>query len=194
MTKALAEIAWLLGLAGWYVIRHPFERRARKVRISRSLFDWREGALLGTGFLGLLIIPAIYVASGFPAAFERPFIPAVAWLGLVCLVAALWLFRRSHADLGRNWSISLQMRDGHTLVKAGVYRLIRHPMYSSFFLLGIAQLLLLPNWFAGFAGPVGAGILFAFRVGREERMMLDSFGDEYRAYMAETKRIIPWIL
>ena len=83
MTKALAEIAWLLGLAGWYVIRHPFERRARKVRISRSLFDWREGALLGAGFLGLLIIPAIYVASGFPAAFERPFVPAVAWLGLV---------------------------------------------------------------------------------------------------------------
>ena len=60
-------------------------------------------------------------------------------------------------------------------------------------LLGIAQLLLLPNWFAGLAGPGGAGILFGFRVYREERMMLDFFGDEYRAYMAETKRIVPWI-
>ncbi len=194
MTKTIAGFVWFLGLVGWYVIRHPFERRARKIRVSKSLFDWRERSLLGAGFLGLLVIPGIYVTSGFPAAFDRPFVPAVAWLGLLPLAGALWLFRRSHADLGRNWSISLQMRPEHALVRSGVYRLIRHPMYSSFFLLGVAQLLLLPNWFAGIAGLVGAGILFAFRVRREERMMLEFFGDEYRAYMAETKRIIPWIV
>ena len=125
---------------------------------------------------------------------DRPFIPALAWLGLVPLVAALWLFRRSHVDLGRNWSISLEVREQHALVKTGVYRLVRHPMYSSFFLLGLAQMLLLPNWFAGLAGVVGAGILFLFRVGREEQMMLESFGDDYRAYMAQTKRIVPWIV
>jgi protein-S-isoprenylcysteine O-methyltransferase Ste14 len=67
-------------------------------------------------------------------------------------------------------------------------------MYSSFFLLGVAQLLLLPNWLAGVSGLIGVGLLFVFRVMREERMMLDSFGDEYRAYMASTKRIIPWVL
>jgi len=194
MTTLVAELVWFAGLVGWYIIRHPFERRARKIRVNTSLLDWRERALLGAAFLGLLVIPAIYAVSGFPAALDRPFLPAVAWLGLAPLIGALWLFRRSHADLGRNWSITLQMRDEHALVKSGVYRLIRHPMYSSFFLLGIAQLLLLPNWFAGIAGPVGAGILYGFRVRREERMMLEFFGDEYRAYMAETKRIVPWIL
>jgi len=106
----------------------------------------------------------------------------------------LWLFRRSHVDLGRNWSISLEVRDHHALVKNGVYRLIRHPMYSSFFLLGVAQVLLLPNWFAGGSGLVGAGILYAFRVRREEQMMLESFGEEYRTYMTDTKRLIPWML
>lgn len=194
MTKTIAEIVWFLGLVGWYTIRHPFERRARKVRVRESLFDWREQSLLGAAFLGLLVIPAIYAVSGFPAVLNRPFIPVLAWLGLLLLIGALWLFRRSHADLGRNWSISLEMRDEHALVKSGVYRLIRHPMYSSFFLLGIAQLLLLPNWFAGLAGPVGAGVLYGFRVRREERMMLETFGDDYRTYMAETKRIVPWIL
>ena len=103
------------------------------------------------------------------------------------------MFRRSHVDLGRNWSISLQVREQHALVKTGIYRLIRHPMYSSFFLLGLAQLLLLPNWLAGLAGVVGAGILFAFRVRREEQMMLESFGDDYRSYMSQTKRIVPWV-
>jgi protein-S-isoprenylcysteine O-methyltransferase Ste14 len=194
MTKTIAEIVWFLGLVGWYTIRHPFERRARKVRVRETLFDWREQSLLGAAFLGLLVIPAIYAVSGFPAVLNRPFIPVLAWLGLLLLIGALWLFRRSHADLGRNWSITLQMRDEHVLVKSGVYRLIRHPMYSSFFLLGIAQFLLLPNWFAGLAGPVGAGILYGFRVRREERMMLEFFGDDYHDYMAETKRIVPWIL
>jgi protein-S-isoprenylcysteine O-methyltransferase Ste14 len=86
------------------------------------------------------------------------------------------------------------VREQHALIKSGVYRLVRHPMYSSFFLLGAAQMLLLPNWLAGTSGLIGAGMLFAFRVLREERMMLESFGDEYRSYMANTKRIIPWIL
>jgi protein-S-isoprenylcysteine O-methyltransferase Ste14 len=194
MTKGLAEFVWFAGLVGWYVIRQPFERRAKKIGVTKSLFDRRESSLLVIALVGLLVIPAIYVLTGFPAALDRPFIPAIAWLGLVPLVAALWLFRRSHVDLGRYWSISLEVREQHAVVKTGVYRHIRHPMYSSFFLLGVAQLLLLPNWLAGFAGIAGAGVLFAFRVAREEQMMLESFGDDYRAYMASTKRIIPWII
>jgi protein-S-isoprenylcysteine O-methyltransferase Ste14 len=194
MTQTVADLLWFAGLVGWYIIRHPFERKAKKIGVSRSLFDRRESGLLALAVLGLFVIPAIYVLTGFPASFDRPFIPAVAWLGLVPMVGALWLFRRSHVDLGRNWSISLEVREQHALVQTGVYRLIRHPMYSSFFLLGLAQMLLLPNWFAGLAGVAGAGILFAFRFRREERMMLESFGDDYRSYMTHTKRIVPWIL
>jgi protein-S-isoprenylcysteine O-methyltransferase Ste14 len=194
MTQTVAALVWFAGLVGWYIIRYPFERKAKKIGVRRSLLDWRERSLLAVAFLGLLVIPALYALTGFPASLDRPFIPAIAWLGLVPLIGALWLFRRSHADLGRNWSITLQVRDQHVLVKRGVYRLIRHPMYSSFFLLGLAQMLLLPNWLAGISGVMGAGILFAFRVLREERMMLESFGDEYRDYMTHTKRIVPWII
>jgi protein-S-isoprenylcysteine O-methyltransferase Ste14 len=194
MTQTVAALVWFAGLVGWYIIRYPFERKAKKIGVRKSLLDWRERGLLAVAFLGLLVIPALYALTGFPASLDRPFIPAIAWLGLVPLIGALWLFRRSHADLGRNWSITLQVRDQHALVKTGVYRLIRHPMYSSFFLLGLAQMLLLPNWLAGISGVMGAGVLFAFRVLREERMMLESFGEEYRAYMTHTKRIIPWII
>ena len=194
MTQTAAALIWFAGLVGWYIIRRPFERKAKKVGVSKSLFDRRESSLLALAVIGLFVIPAIYALTGFPAALDRPFIPAVAWLGVMPMAGALWLFRRSHVDLGRNWSISLQVREQHALVKTGVYRLIRHPMYSSFFLLGVAQLLLLPNWFAGLAGLAGAGILYAFRVGREEQMMLESFGEAYRAYMTDTKRIVPWII
>ena len=75
-----------------------------------------------------------------------------------------------------------------------MYRLIRHPMYSSFFLLALAQLLLLPNWLAGASGLVGVGLLYTFRIRQEERMMLERFGADYRDYMASTKRLVPWSL
>jgi protein-S-isoprenylcysteine O-methyltransferase Ste14 len=55
----------------------------------------------------------------------------------------------------------------------------------------VAQALLLPNWVAGFAGIVGFGTLFFGRVGREERMMLETFGDDYRAYVSRTRRLVP---
>lgn len=194
MTKTVAAIVWFAGLVGWYIIRYPFERKAKKVGVSTSLFDRRESSLLALALVGLFVIPAIYILTGFPAALDRPFVVWIAWLGIVPEIGALWLFRRSHADLGRNWSISLELRERHALVKHGVYRRIRHPMYTSFFLLGIAQFLLIPNWLVGLAGVAGAGVLFAFRVAREERMMLEGFGEEYRAYMAHTKRIVPWII
>jgi protein-S-isoprenylcysteine O-methyltransferase Ste14 len=194
MTKMTAALIWFAGLIGWYIIRHPFARKAKKIGVSKSLFDYRDLILLAVASLGLFVTPALYTLTGFPASLDRPFIAAIAWLGLIPLCVSLWLFRRSHVDLGHNWSISLQVRKHHTLVKTGVYRLIRHPMYSSFFLLGLSQMLLLPNWLAGASGLIGVALLFVFRVRREEHMMLQTIGDEYRGYMAGTKRLIPWVL
>jgi protein-S-isoprenylcysteine O-methyltransferase Ste14 len=64
-------------------------------------------------------------------------------------------------------------------------------MYTAFWLWALAQAVLLPNWMAGFSGIAGFGTLYLFRVGREEKMLLETFGDEYRGYMSRTRRIIP---
>ena len=141
-----------------------------------------------------MIVPGVYALTGFPRVLDRPVVPWIAYLGVAVLCGALALFYRSHLDLGRNWSISLEIRNEHRLVRTGVYRLIRHPMYSSFFLLALAQLLLLPNWLAGASGLVGVGLLYTFRIRQEERMMLERFGADYRDYMASTKRLVPWSL
>ena len=45
----------------------------------------------------------------------------------------------------------------------------------------------------GAAGLVGFGTLFFGRLGREEQMMVDSFGNNYRAYMERTYRVFPGI-
>jgi protein-S-isoprenylcysteine O-methyltransferase Ste14 len=66
-------------------------------------------------------------------------------------------------------------------------------MYVSFWLMAIAQALLLQNWFVGLAGIVGVGILYFFRVKKEEKLMLDTFGGVYRDYASKTARLIPYI-
>ena len=193
MTPLVAKAIWVLGVVGWFVIRYPHDRRARRTPKLRRANGRREIMLMTISAAGLGIIPFLYVISDGPRFANYTFHPWQAWLGAAVFVAALWLFYRAHKDLGRNWSVTLEVREEHTLVTSGVYSRMRHPMYSAFWLWALAQALLLPNWIAGPAGLVGFGTLFLFRVEREEAMMIEAFGEEYRRYMARTSRILPGI-
>ena len=193
MTPTWAKLIWCLGVAGWFIIRYPHQRRSRRTPTARRSDRGSEVVVLTISIVGMLVLPAIYVLTDEPRSANYPFQPALAWLGTAVFILALWLFHRTHKDLGRNWSVTLEIRDRHALVTDGIYRHIRHPMYSAFWLWAIAQALLLPNWVAGPAGLVGFGTLFFFRVGREERLMEETFGDEYRRYVARTRRVIPLI-
>lgn len=193
MTPGAAKAIFLLCVISWFAIRYPHERRSRRTPVNKNARGLREHIVFWIATTGLGIVPILYVATGFPRFASRPFVGAVAWLGTLSFLAALWLFHRAHHDLGRNWSPSLQLRVGHTLVTTGVYAHIRHPIYAAFWLWAVAQALLLPNWVAGLAGLVGFAILYVLRVGEEERLMLEAFGEEYRSYMNRTARIVPWI-
>ncbi len=191
---ACSKIAWALGVIAWYLIRLPFERKAKRAQVADARHrTLREMVLLSISTLGLGIVPAVFAATGFPKSLNYALSPVQMVAGVCVFVVALWLFWRTHRDLGRNWSVTLEIKDAHQLVTGGVYAYVRHPMYSAFFLWAVAQALLLPNLLAGPAGLIGFGILFAFRVGREEAMMRQTFGPAYEAYCARTRRIIPGI-
>jgi protein-S-isoprenylcysteine O-methyltransferase Ste14 len=193
MTAALSKSVFVILAIGWYLIRYRYVRRSRRETIVRTARGPRESALLLISLTGLGILPLIFVATGIPKFASYPFHPIQGWLGLLFAIATLWMFRLTHKALGRNWSVSLDVREGHRLVTDGIYSRVRHPMYSAFWLWAVAQALLLPNWVAGFAGLVGFGTLFFGRVAREERMMLEMFGDSYRAYMERTDRVFPLV-
>ncbi|MBZ6079206.1 protein-S-isoprenylcysteine O-methyltransferase [Microvirga puerhi] len=194
MTPTIAKAVFVFLAAGWYVIRVPHARRSRRTPISRSARGMREIVLLLISLTGLGILPFIYVVTGFPRIASHPFQPAVAGMGILLAIGSLIMFYLTHRALGRNWSVTLEVRERHKLVTEGVYERVRHPMYTAFWMWALAQALLLPNWVAGFSGMIGFGTLYFFRVGQEERLMLDTFGDQYRAYMARTARLVPWIL
>ena len=191
VTPLLAKIAWWAGILGWYVIRYPHQWRARQIPRGEKPGRMLELTLLSISFCGLFVIPVTYVMTNQPGFADYMFSPAVAWLGVIVFALSLVLFYRTHSDLGRFWSRTLEIRPSHQLVTTGIYSYVRHPMYSAFFLWALAQALLLPNWIAGPAGLAGFGTLFCFRIRREERMMEEAFGDAYHAYATRTRRLVP---
>jgi len=193
VTVLIAKLVWCAGVVGWYAIRYPHQRRSRKTLVASRLERVRDTVLLLISFTGLFIVPVIWVAAGVPRFADYPFQPVLASIGTAAFGAALYGFYRTHRDLGRFWSVTLEIRQTHELVTTGVYRHVRHPMYAAFFLWAIAQALLLPNWIAGFAGLAGFGTLFALRLPREERMMEATFGDAWRDYAKRTARVLPGV-
>jgi len=172
------------------VIRAPHGQRSRGVKVVMTRKGPLEIALLTLAWLGFFV-PLIWIATPVFAFAEYPLRPILLVVGTLCLALGLWLFHRSHADLGTNWSITLEVREKHQLITKGIYRSIRHPMYLALLLYSLGQTIALPNWVAGPSYLVAFGILFVFRVRREERMMVEEFGADYEAYMARTKRLIP---
>lgn len=193
--NTVSKALYFLGLLAQVVIRAPHERRRGQARVEVDLADGLEKSLFGLLSAGILLIPTIYALTPWLDRADYRLSPKAERRmgagGAGVLALSLLLFWRSHADLGRNWSPSLQLRKDHALVTRGVYRHVRHPMYASEWLWSIAQALLLRNWIAGWAGAAAFLPLYLLRVPREERMMLDKFGQVYRAYMDKTGRVVP---
>jgi protein-S-isoprenylcysteine O-methyltransferase Ste14 len=192
MNPWIAKVVVLAATLTMIAIRAPHGRRSRNIKVAKSLKTPIETGLLILAWIGFFIT-LIWLTSPVLsfAEYSLSLGPLVA--GVICFVVGLWLFYRSHADLGTNWSITLEVREQHRLITQGVYHRIRHPMYLALVLYSVGHALVIPNWVAGPSNLIAFAILFALRVHAEEQMMSDAFGDEYAAYAARTKRLVPGV-
>jgi len=115
------------------------------------------------------------------------------WLGLVLGVLSIFLTVWIHVNLSINFSSLLHVREGHTLVTTGPYKWVRHPMYTVLFVHFLSILLLTRNWIIGLVPIVIFVLVVAGRLKNEEKLMTETFGDEYRRYMEHTGRFLPGI-
>jgi len=187
-----ARAAVIVGSMTMVVIRAPYGARSRRIKVVKSRKGTLEIVLLTLAWVSFFV-PLVWVVKPVMAFADYPLRPLPFLAGVSCLALGLWLFQRSHADLGANWSITLEVRDKHQLVTQGVYRHLRHPMYLALILYSVGQALVLPNWVAGPSYLVVFVLLVALRLGPEERMMREEFGQEYDAYVARTKRLLPGV-
>jgi protein-S-isoprenylcysteine O-methyltransferase Ste14 len=194
MNDDFFKIVFVIYFVMGCLIRIPFARRSKKVKSGTDQTPRIEKLLFVPIFFGMQILPFVYLLTGWLDFADYRFSAWIGVVGAIVFVIALWLLWRSHIDLGGNFSVKLRIREEHSLVTGGVYSRIRHPMYAAHLLWAIAQVLLLHNWIAGPAFLVTSLPLYLLRIPREEKMMLENFGEDYRLYTKRTGRVAPPML
>ncbi len=119
-------------------------------------------------------------------------VTALRLAGAILLLGGLALQYASIVTLGHAFTIGLDPGQQKHLVRHGPYRYVRHPIYAAFLGYFIGAWLLQPNLFFSIAMPAAITRVVAQAM-KEEQLLLATFGAEYRAYMASTRRFIPWI-
>jgi protein-S-isoprenylcysteine O-methyltransferase Ste14 len=168
------------GESSWSVKDEAVEREGRWSILLRLVL-----------FLYMLAAVVLYaINSAWLTAFAIPLPTWSRWLGVGLGVAGLLLLIWVQHTLGRHWSTNLQLGEEHTLVTSGPYRWARHPMYTALFGFFVGLALVSASWLVVLLVVAAILVLYA-RIGKEEAMMVEQFGDEYRAYMQQTGRFLP---
>lgn len=154
----------------------------------------RKLTALLRGVFGIPFLLAICVYIVVPRWMQWAAVPlpdVLRWVGLALGWLAVALLAWIHHALGSNFSPTLRIRTAHQLVLRGPYRWVRHPMYSAMFLLHTAYFLISANWLIGALGIAVISLVVLLRTSSEEAMLVEHFGDDYRAYMERTGRFLP---
>jgi len=197
-TETIFRLAFWVLLAGVIVMRITFAIRVRRagerVMPDRQAVE-REGrgmfALRVLMFCLLLAWLVLYAINPpWMEALSVPFPDWMRWAGFALGLASLGLWTWTQLALGKEWSPQLQLRQEHHLVTTGPYSRVRHPLYAAMIGYGTGLALVTANWvFIILAVAMIAGSVA--RLPREEQMMIEEFGDEYKAYMRRTGRFLP---
>lgn len=198
-TEGMFRIVFLALLVALLAMRFFF---MIKVRRSGGRLMPDEGAIQREGgrgvffarvlaFVLLMAFLIMYFAGlAWIEAFAFPLPVWLRWIGAGLGLVGVIFWTWTQVELDTQWSAQLQLTQGHHLVTTGPYARMRHPLYTAMFIWTIALALLTANWiFAVLAVLVIAALVR--RVPWEEQMMLEAFGDDYRAYMGHTGRFLP---
>ena len=172
---------------GYYVRKHGEEQNTLKKR-EEGLASQVAGAL---GMMGVIAILIYAINPDWLSWASLQLSSWLRWAGVGGALLGFALLQWAQNALGRNWSDTPRMMKEQSLITGGPYQFVRHPIYTAFLLILGSTLFVSANWLIGFAW-IGMTILeVASRIGFEESLMLDYFGDQYREYMKRTGRLLP---
>jgi len=110
--------------------------------------------------------------------------PAVRICGAIVCAAGMGFAVWARVHLGRNWGVPMSLREGHELITSGLYRIVRHPIYTGILLAMLGSGFTVTAWwlvaFVFFSG------YFHYCAAVEEKEMMRQFPDQYPGYKRKT--------
>ena len=190
-SSLLFKIVYCIFLFIYGLIRFTFAKGVKDLKIKKSKDDIFEKIKDFIAFLGMAFIPLISIFTPFLNNFEIKIPLLILFFSIIGIALDLYFFYLIHKQLGINWSPILEIKENQKLIKDGVYKYIRHPMYTQLLLWNILQGILLSNYFVEFFGILTMVIFYFSRINSEEELMIEEFGEEYIKYMENTGRLFP---
>ena len=192
MLNNIEKVLYLILFFIFFLIRKYYTVKYKNTQTIKSKLNAIDIILLTLTGIAMLV-PLFYIFSDNLdfANYSKPF--CVSIVGVIILILANICLWYSHHDLSSNWTPTLGIKKEHQLVEDGIYKYIRHPMYAAHIYWAIGQILLLPNWIAGFSLIIFITMHSLSRIKNEEDMMIEHFGEEYINYMKNTGNIFPKI-
>jgi protein-S-isoprenylcysteine O-methyltransferase Ste14 len=188
--RILAAVILLTGMSISSYFRIKADKETGE-KISRKVDGSMMMNIIKIGGLILWLSPFVYLINPAWMAWSKIGLPEwVRWLGVALGVIGVfgiyWLF----SSIGSGISPTSGTRKEHKLVTNGIYKYIRHPLYTFGSSLFISFGMMSDNWFIALLG-ILAFIGMAIRTPKEEANLIEKFGDEYREYMKHTGRFLP---
>jgi len=179
---------WAFGLTFWLRKKPPRAQEARRDRSSLMGMLLQVVAYFIVWLHPLLRRQLPTAASGFQA---LDWLLAVVTVAIA--IASVYLVNSAARRLGKQWSLTARVVEGHTLIQDGPYRFVRNPIYTGMFGLLLATGLAAGQWIALLVGSA----LFIFgtyiRVRSEEQLLREAFGSEFEKYEHKVPALIPGV-
>src|SRR5580700_10054510 len=115
------------------------------------------------------------------------------WLGAAVTIAGLLFAVWAREHLGRNWSRSVTIKQGHELIITGPYAVVRHPIYTGI-LAGFLGMAIAISQVRGFVAFVLIFLVLWIKLRMEEQWMRSQFGETYATYARQTAALVPYLL
>ena len=178
-------LCWLT-FAGIFLFRRKPPAAPESKRASGSLFGV---ALQG---LAYAIVWAVRRHSFTPLfRMGRPFEIGLAIITVGLAVGSLWLVMVAVRTLGKEWSVTARLVEGHKLITSGPYRRVRNPIYTAMCGMLLATGLAISHWVALPVALVVFAIGTHLRIQSEEKLLREAFGPEFESYAHNVPAVIP---
>jgi protein-S-isoprenylcysteine O-methyltransferase Ste14 len=180
-------VALQLTLAGWAVLELGLRVRERLQGRGGAARDRATRALIAVTLGTAIALAAVTACWATALRIAGPYRVAgliVMWLGLAIRFWAI-------AALGHAFRTTVEVDPRQAVVSTGPYRWVRHPSYSGLLLIVAGFGLAVGNWLALVICIVLPLSALLRRIQVEEAELTGVLGDRYRAYQAQTKRLIP---
>ena len=174
-------------LAIWWAIDLVFPRH-RPIP-SR---DWDKGSLLALNVAHVFQLTGVLVGFLGVGRIDGAGAP-LQLSGLALMFSGIALRWTAIQTLGVFFTGRVQIREGHTLIRTGLYSRLRHPAYAGSLLAYIGLGLAFSNWWTLACSVLPYLIAIGYRIHVEEAVLQETFGPAYAQYARTTKRIVPWV-